>query len=386
MTIHSRRKFLFAGLLVASNLAVAGFGRLFWDVLSAPVTAAVKPVAPLTEEERLIQVISKASPAVVSILVQKEAPGAQIISFGGDGSIETQEAPPDYEEIGRGTGFLVRADGLIVTNRHVAGDRTAKITVFLTDERTFDAKIIDVDPVNDLSLLKIEGRGLPTLALQSDAKLRIGQTAIAIGNALGKYANTVTRGILSGVGRSIEASNPVVGGVERLEDILQTDAAINSGNSGGPLLDLEGKVIGVNTALEFGAQSLGFAIPVSEVRKVLESYARYGAIARPRLGVRYFTITPEVALEFKLAQQEGALVRADQPGETPIVPNSPAAAAGLIENDVIVEVNGRKLDGKWTLAKAIQALNVGDVATLKVLRHGEIFIIKAVLDAHPPKP
>jgi serine protease Do len=222
------------------------------------------------------------------------------------------------------------------------------------------------------------------LALEADDRVRIGQTVVAIGNALGKYANTVTRGILSGLGRDIEAANRVTGGLERLEDILQTDAAINEGNSGGPLLNLDGKVIGVNTALETYAQGLGFAIPVAEVRKVLDSYDRYGAIARPRLGVRYLTITPELVVERKLTQTYGALIDAGEEGLSAIIPNSPAAAAGLMAGDIILEVGGKKLQGKLNLGRALRAYNVSDAVPLKILRNGTESVVTVRLDAHLP--
>lgn len=364
--LGSRRFHVFGLLFLNMFLAVSV--HVAWSSFVAPAGAAVKPVppAPVSEEERVIRTAANASPAVVSILVQDR--GQQDALF----------------EIGKGTGFLIDGGGLIVTNRHVAFEREAVLTVFLTDGRTFPARVIDIDPVNDLALVKIDAKGLPSLALEADDKLRLGQTTVAIGNALGKYANTVTSGILSGVGRDVEASNQVTGGLERLEELLQTDAAINNGNSGGPLLNLDGRVIGVNTAVEQDAQGLGFAIPVSEVRKIVASYRRYGAIARPRLGVRYFTITPELTLEKKLPYAYGALVGGEAPGDAVVLPNSPAAAAGLVEGDIILEINGRKLEGKWTLAKAIQSLAVGDVARLKIARAGSILEATATLDAHPP--
>jgi len=365
-TLASRR-FRVIGLFLLNALLAVSV-HLAWSSLAPPADAALKPApaAPISEEERIIKVVSNASPAVVSILVQQR---------GQDGNLY---------DVGKGTGFLISADGLIVTNRHVAFERSAALTAFLTDGRKFAAAVIDIDPVNDLALLKIDAKGLPFLQLELDDKLRLGQTTVAIGNALGKYANTVTSGILSGVERDVEATDNVTGDLERLEELLQTDAAINSGNSGGPLLNLDGKVIGVNTAVEQDAQGLGFAIPVSEVRKVMTSYQRYGAIARPRLGVRYFTITPELTLERSLPYNYGALVGSEDPSEAVVLPNSPAAAAGLVDGDIILEVNGRKLEGKWTLAKAIQSMAVGDVVRLKVARAGATIELRASLDAHPP--
>lgn len=355
--------------LLALNAAVAVSVHLAWTAWPQTAGAAQKPVAaPLSEEDRLIRVIAKASPAVVSIRVERQSSA--------DASIK--------EDVGRGTGFLVDSNGLIVTNRHVAGNRGATYTVMLTDERSFTATVADIDPVNDLALLKIEAVGLPFLTLAASDDVRIGQTTIAIGNALGKYANSVTRGILSGLGRNLEATDGLTGSSERLEELLQTDAAINAGNSGGPLLDGKGDVIGVDTAVESYAQGLGFAIPVSEVRKVLDSYRRYGAIARPRFGVRYLAVDAELAKERSLPYVRGALVDAGESNGAAVIPNSPAASAGLQAGDIILEVNGKKLEGKYTLAKSIQARNVGDAVTLKVARAGTVLTLKAQLDAFPP--
>ncbi len=382
MGTHTSFRVARAAALITLNLVVALTVHIAWSAWLPSAGAAQKATAPLSEEERMIQVIAKASPAVVSILVQQE--GQQTLSVSiGDGVTVKEEKRP-LVEVGKGTGFIISTDGLIATNRHVAFSRSAILTVFLTDGRSFKANVADIDPVNDLALIKIEAKNLPTLAFEADDTYRLGQTTIAIGNALGKYANTVTRGVLSGVDRYVEAENNVTGGTERLEELLQTDAAINSGNSGGPLLNLDGKVIGMNTAVEHGGQGLGFAIPVSEIRKVNDSYRVYGAIARPRLGVRYFSITPEFQLERKIAYSYGALVGTDEPGETVVLPNSPAASIGLRVGDIILEVNGKKLEGKMTLAKAVQALRVGDTVKMKVARGDASLILTTRLDAHPP--
>jgi serine protease Do len=348
--------------------------------------AALKPTfsPALNDEERLIQVVAKASPAVVSILVQKFLPLPHV-KIEGDRPIPRVDVPKAPVEVGRGTGFLIASSGLIVTNRHVAQDRDATYTVILSDERVLTAVIIDIDPVNDLALLKIStGDALPYLTLAASDDVRIGQTTIAIGNALGQYANTVTRGILSGLDRHVDASDDITGTSERLEELLQTDAAINAGNSGGPLLNSRGEVIGINTAIENGGQGLSFAIPISEVNKIYDSYKRYGAIARPRFGVRYIPITPELVQAQSLPYPYGALVDSGELNEISVLPGSPAAAAGLAQGDIILEVNGKKLEGKYTLAKAIQSKNVGDAVTLKVARGGTILTLKAQLDAFPP--
>lgn len=382
MGTHASFRIARAAALVSLNIAVALTVHVAWSAWLPSAGAAQKAVAPLSEEERMIQVIAKASPAVVSILVQEEGQQMLTVSIQGTEKKETISRP--LVEVGKGTGFIVSSDGLIATNRHVAYSRSAILTVFLTDGRSFKAHVADIDPVNDLALLKIDAKNLPTIALEADDAYRLGQTTIAIGNALGKYANTVTRGVLSGVNREVEAENNVTGATERLEELLQTDAAINSGNSGGPLLNLDGKVIGMNTAVERSAQGLGFAIPVSEIRKVTDSYRLYGAIARPRLGVRYFPITPELQLERKLAYAYGALIGTDEPGQVAVLPNSPAAATGLMDGDIILEINGKKLEGKMTLAKAIQSLRVGDAVKIRVARGEVLLALTTRLDAQPP--
>lgn len=388
LTSRSKKRRLIASLVVL-NLAVAVAIQALGSAAPRSAEAgqkptAPKPVAPISEEERIIQAIARTSPAVVSIVISKEVLSPEVLIFNADGTVTRQEPEKKIEEVGRGTGFLISADGTIATNRHVGGDRQASYDVILSDERHFPARILDIDPVNDLALLKIDADKLPSLTLETDDRLRIGQTVIAIGNALGKYSNTVTRGILSGVERSLEASNELTGVLEQLEDILQTDAAINEGNSGGPLINLDGRVIGVNTAVDRGGEGLGFAIPVSELRKVLASYARYGTVARPRLGVRYLTITPELVLKEKLGQTYGALVRSGSADLPSVLPDGPAARAGVFDGDVILEVNNQKLSGRRTLSKVIQSLSVGDKVVLAVARGSEMLTLTAELDAHPP--
>lgn len=357
--------------MLALNLAIATVVHLAWSDSHRSVTAAPQTIAVLTEEEKVIQAVEKNSPAVISILVQQEFDtGSDFI----DGTYD----------VGRGTGFLVSSSGLIVTNRHVVVSRDAQHTVFLPDDRKFDATVLDIDPVNDLALMKIEGEGFPFLELETNDDHRIGQTVIAIGNALGRFDNTVTRGILSAVGRDIEARNFTTGGIEQLEEVLQTDAAINSGNSGGPLINLDGHVIGVNTAVEQDAQGLGFAIPASEVRNILASYASFGSIARPRLGVRYFTITADLAETENLAHSDGAWVHSGEEGVTAIVLNGPAHQAGLKDGDIILAVDDVTLEDHHSLSKVIQGKHVGDRIKLKIARNGAILTLTATLDAHPP--
>lgn len=370
--------------LLMINLVVAAGVHFLWSGPIRDARASLETVAvTVSEEEQVINAVEATVPAVVSILVQERI-DVSIEGFYEGAIIEVGDDSTSYLEVGRGTGFLISSGGMIVTNRHVVMDRNHRLIVFLNDESRHEARVLDIDPVNDLALITIEGMGHPTISLEDDDKFRVGQTTIAIGNALGKFANTVTRGVLSGIGRSIEAANFATGAVEVLDEVIQTDAAINSGNSGGPLINLDGKVIGVNTAVDHSAQGLGFAIPVSEIRKVLSSYLSYGSIARPRLGVRYLAITPELVEEEGLSRTEGAWVTLGELGEEPVVSGSPAAGAGLEPGDIIFEIDGVPLEGRLNLSRMIQLKNVGDRIILKVDRGGEILELLATLDAHPP--
>lgn len=370
--------------LILMNLVVAAGVHSLWSDAARPADAAVETSGvTVSEEDQVIATVEASTPAVVSILVQ-EPISVEVEALYDGAFVEVGEGDQRFLEVGRGTGFLISEGGMIVTNRHVVSNRSNRLIVFLSDESRHEARVLDIDPVNDLALLKIEGMGFPYLELEEDDAFRVGQTTIAIGNALGKFANTVTRGVLSGVGRVIEATDDLTGSVELLDEVLQTDAAINSGNSGGPLLNLEGKVIGVNTAVDHGAHGLGFAIPVSEIRKVLSSYLTYGSIARPRLGVRYIAITPDLVEAEDLSRDEGALVVQGEFGETAVVFGSPADEAGLQAGDIIFEVDGIALEGRLNLSRTIQEKTVGDRVMLKVDRDGVILDLVATLDAHPP--
>jgi len=231
-------------------------------------------------------------------------------------------------------------------------------------------------------LLKVEGINLPPLELGDSSKIKIGQTVIAIGNALGEYRNTVTKGVISGVGRTITAGNGR-GFSETLEDVIQTDAPINFGNSGGPLIDLQGKVIGVNTAIASGGQLIGFAIPINQAKEVIESVKKYGKVVYPFLGVRYVLIDESIAKKNNLPVDYGALiVRGENVTDLAVVPGSPADKAGLMENDIILEVQGEKVTKENNLGKLIRKHKPGDTIELKILRKGEEKTVEVTLDEY----
>ncbi len=332
----------------------------------------------LNEDSAVIDVVKKASPAVVSVIISKDlnripgygfdfGNGDSLLPFFGNGN--TNQAP-NIQQIGAGSGFFVSKDGLVFTNRHVVADEGASYTIVTNDGKTYDASVLARDPVNDIAILKASVSNPPILSLANSDDMQIGQRVVAIGNSLGQYQNTVTTGIVSGIGRSITAGGS--GGSEQLEGVIQTDAAINPGNSGGPLLNLAGEVIGINTAIDREGQLVGFAIPSSDVRLALESFQKYKKIVRPFLGVRYMLLTKAIADREQLPRSFGALlIRGQNVSDFAVLPGSPADKAGLVENDIILEVNGTKVDEAHSLSKLLKGYKPGDNISVKVYHRGE---------------
>ncbi|MFH1183243.1 MAG: trypsin-like peptidase domain-containing protein, partial [Candidatus Moraniibacteriota bacterium] len=295
------------------------------------------------------------------------------------------------QEIGGGTGFVVTGDGLIVTNKHVVADTTAEYTVLTNDGREYSAKVLGRDRTNDVAVIKVDpnnpskGKGasqMATLPLGDSGQLKIGQTVIAIGNALGEFTNTVSKGIVSGLRRNIVAGGFT--GSEQLDQLIQTDAAINEGNSGGPLLNLKGEVVGINVAIAQGAQNIGFALPINTVKNTVESVQRSGKIVQPYLGVRYVVVSPVLKQQNNLPFDYGVLVaRGQNPGDLAVMPGSPADKAGIVENDIILEVNGAKIEESNSLAKMVSGFQVGQEITLKVWSKGDTKTVKAALQEAP---
>jgi len=351
----------------------------------------------VNEESDIVSVVEKVSPAVVSIIITKNLPKIEeyyFNPFGDDdffnrffgddffnfGIPQYRQNGTEEQEIGGGTGFIITSDGYIVTNKHVVADEEAEYTVMMNDESKYDAEVVARDPTTDFAVLKIEGKDFPTIELGDSDELKVGQTVIAIGNALGEFRNTVSVGVISGLSRSITASSFGFGS-ENLVGVIQTDASINHGNSGGPLLNLAGQVIGINTAIAQDAQNIGFAIPINEVKNSIESVKEYGKIIKPWLGVRYIMINKSIAESNKLDVDYGALIiRGEERTDLAVIPGSPADKAGLVENDIILEVNGEKIDQDYPLMKAIAKFKPGDEITLKVLHKGEEKEVKVRLE------
>jgi len=326
----------------------------------------------VTEENRVIEVVEKVSPAVVSVVATKDLPVLEECFVTPFFIPQLCQRGTQEQQVSAGSGFFVNQNGLLVTNRHVVADTEASYTVVMNDGRRLAARVLARDPLEDIALLDVEGDNFPALTLGDSTKLRTGQTVIAIGNALGEFQNTISVGVISGLRRSLIASG------EELRSVIQTDAAINPGNSGGPLLGLDGAVVGINTAVAARAENIGFALPVNVVKRDIENFEKSGRIIYPFLGVRYQMITPELRNQKGLSVSEGALIvgSVEEPGVTP---NSPAHRAGVREGDIIIEIAGRRLTRDHTLADIIRGLHVGEEVSLAVLRGGEEVHLKATL-------
>lgn len=329
------------------------------------------------EESAVIDVVKELNPSVVSVGVVRER---KIIDFFGSdffdpfGFFRQPQSRTEQEEASIGTGFIVSSDGMIVTNKHVVRDIGAKYHVVTNEGKKFEVKKIYRDPENDLAIIKIEASGLKPVKLGNSENLQVGQFVIAIGNALGEFQNTVTTGVVSGLGRAITAGDPFGGFQERLDNLIQTDAAINPGNSGGPLLDSAGEVIGINVATSQAAENIGFAIPINVVKESLENFNQTGKFARPFLGIKYQQITKRIAILNEVP--EGAYV-------IEVVLDSPAKKAGVKEDDIMTKIDGKSLTEKEGLAELIGKHKVGDEVELTIFRDNKEIKIKVTLGETP---
>ncbi|MDD2731893.1 MAG: trypsin-like peptidase domain-containing protein [Candidatus Pacebacteria bacterium] len=357
----------------------------------------------ISEEEAAVRAVKEVSPAVVSIIVSKDVPIVEEYFYNPFKEYEQFFGPSPFEyqipqyrqigtekkEIGGASGVIISEDGIILTNKHVVSDEEAEYIVFTNDGSKYPAKVLARDPVQDLAVIKIEPekqmdesgnaavKSFPTARLGDSDSLEIGQTVITIGNALGEFRNTVSKGVVSGLGRTITASGGGI--IETLEDVIQTDAAINKGNSGGPLVNLKGEVIGINTATVLEAQSIGFSIPINRAKRDIEQIKSLGKIVYPFLGVRYVLVNEKIKKDNNLSVDYGALIVKGDNGEKAVWPDSAAYKAGLKENDVILEVNGERITQENSLAKILMRYNPNDKISLKVLREADEMNIEVVL-------
>lgn len=334
------------------------------------------PTQSLSDSERIVQAVKKVLPGVVSIAMIKKLK-------------QVAKSKKNRIKVGGGTGFIIDQQGIILTNRHVIEEPKADYMVILQDGQKVKPKVLAIDPVRDIAILKIslpkKSKKLASVKLGDSTKLNLGETVIAIGNALGIFKNTVSTGVISGLSRQIQAQGETSNESTRLRGLIQTDAAINPGNSGGPLINLKGEAIGINAAMVFGAENIGFALPSNSAKKALEELKEFGRIRQPFLGVRYLPITASVKHDFDLPVSAGALVIAEPDislaasTKESVVPKSPADKAGMKEADIIVAINNKKISPELSVADILQDCEIGQKLCLKVLRKGKQKTLKTTL-------
>lgn len=371
-------------LILVTVCALVGFlggwlGQNVHDSSVPSTKTTAGQVQVVSSEGNLISKIAKdVGQSVVSVNVTTQSTGANFFGI-----------PQQQESAGAGTGFIISASGIIATNRHVVPAGTTKVSVTLSDGTKYDNVEVlgrtNASSSLDVAFLKIgdlKGKNLTPVTLGDSSKVQVGDKVVAIGNALGQFQNTVTSGIISGFGRDLTAGDQSGGDSENLTDLFQTDAAINEGNSGGPLVDINGNVIGINTALAGNANNIGFAIPVNDIKGLISGVLSSGKLQQPYLGVRYVSLTPEIADTYNLKVSQGAYIAPSDANDS-IVVNSPAAKAGLKEKDVILKVNGTTIDDKNGLTTVLSQYKVGDKVTLTISRGGKTQTIQATLEASP---
>ena len=382
-SVH-RTKYLGAALFLIVSMTFGFFGgwlgsRSYNADLS---TSKIAQKQVVLSEGNLIANIAKAvGPSVVSVNVTSESVVSSFFS------------PAQSKQQSAGTGIIISSDGIIITNRHVVPAGTTTVNVVLSDGTQFsNVQVIgrtNTSDSLDIAFLKIndlKGKKLTPAQLGDSGKVQVGDRVVAIGNALGQFQNTVTSGIISGFGRSVQASDSSgITGNENLEDLFQTDAAINEGNSGGPLVNTDGQVIGIDTAVAGNAQGIGFAIPINDVDGLIKSVLSTGKFQQPYLGVRYLSLTSDYAQKLNISVNQGAyIIPSSQDGGQPgIVSGSPAARAGLIEGDIITAVNSTAIDNSHSLTALLEHYSIDSTVTLKVLRNSKQISVQAKLGVTP---
>ncbi len=355
------KKGILIGLLI--GISVMFFGFKFLGKFEKKVETVNVKKEIVDEESVVTKVVEKATPSVVTVSINKTK--VDLFSFFDVGT--TQNIEQDI-----GTGFIIDSDGLIVTNKHVVADTQAKYKVVIGKDEVVEVVNIYRDPLNDLAILKVEKTGLNSVTLGDSDKLKVGQSVIAIGTALGEFRSTVTTGVISGLGRGIVAGYPFEGS-EKLDDVIQTDAAINPGNSGGPLFNSSGEVIGVNVAVSQSGQNIGFAIPISVIKASVDNFKTTGEFDRPYLGVAYKMISKELALQNNVVA--GAYIQI-------VSENSPASKAGIEKGDIVTEIDGHKLNDSdnGDLIKILNSKKIGDTIEIKIWRDKIEKIINVTLE------
>lgn len=382
------RRLILLVVILIILLGVVSFASRYFPSLSPQNNNGILPnsdenVRIVSEESVVIEVVKKAGSSVVTIAAEDSSPTEEDpFSFFGL-PLPPRETPTEPQDIG--SGFIVTDDGLVVTNKHVVSDPDLTYIVVTNEQKQYAVENIYRDPLNDIAILKVNARQhtgttIKALPLGDSSKLQVGQLAIAIGTALGEFRNTVTTGVISGLGRGITAGSIYQGFIEELDNVIQTDAAINPGNSGGPLLNSQGAVIGVNTAVSQSGQNIGFALPINTVKDVIDNFNQTGQFNRPYLGVSYRMITKELSEQTELP--EGAYVQS-------VVVGSAADRAGIQEEDIITRIDNQDLrSGEQELATVISRKKIGDTISLIVYRldeagSGEEVTVQVTLEATP---
>lgn len=351
----------------------------FFSNLPNATNKTIEKQTVVYEESVITKVVEESIPSVVTVGISTTTTTGNTFQINPFNFFEPfTQIPGTQKKIEQniGSGFIISADGLIITNKHVVSNTEAAYQVLTNDKKKYHVEKIYRDPLNDLAILKINGSNLKPLKLGNSSKLKLGQLVIAIGTPLGEFTNTVTSGIISGLGRGITAGSPFEGYVEKLDNVIQTDAAISPGNSGGPLLNSKGEVIGVNAAIAQEGQNIGFAIPVNVVTDLINNFQKNGgSFERPYIGVRYKLIDKQTAILNELV--EGAYI-------VQIVQGSPAEKSGLQEEDIIIEFDGKKIGGsdEQILAKLIAGKKPGDRVSLKIWRNKKIMDILVTLTSN----
>lgn len=360
------------------NAAVIYYPNFSAFVKNHDVSLPTQKVEVITEESVTIDAVKKVGPSVVT--VEEEASSSTrgtSFNFGPFSifGLPQQSVPSEPQAIG--SGFIVSKDGLIVTSKHVVSDIGAKYQIITADGKSFTVENIYRDPLNDIAILKVTPPpgGLKAVVMGDSSNLQVGQFVIAIGTALGEFRSTVTTGVISGLGRGITAGNEFQGFVEKLDNVIQTDAAINPGNSGGPLLNSKAQVIGINTAVASGGQNIGFALPINIVKESLNNFNKTGQFNRPYLGVTYQILAKDVATFNNVPQ--GAYIQS-------VIAESPAEKAGILRGDIILSIDGKKINTQDNVVSSeIASKEIGDVIILSVWRDGKTMSVKATLGAAP---
>ncbi len=397
LIIHARNhqhRAKYAGLVVSfvAILAVGFLGGYLGSRAQnhgGAITVDQQKVILGSEGSVVSNIAKNVGQSVVSVDVTSQATSStpsidNLFGFGG-----SQDQTQTQEDAG--TGIILTSSGLIITNRHVIPDGTTSVSVTLSDGTIYNnvqvvGRTADNDSL-DIAFLQIQntnGKTLVPAQLGDSSQMQVGDQVVAIGNALGQFQNTVTSGIISGYGRSVQASDSTGASSENLDDLFQTDAAINEGNSGGPLVNLDGQVIGINTAIASSAENIGFAIPINEVSGIIKNFESTGKLEQPYLGIIYIPITADVASQYNLNVSNGAYIPTEtQAGQSTVISGSPAANAGLQPGDIITNINGTPINATNDLTSLLDQQSVGSSVSLTVIRGGKTMNINVTLGSAP---